>query len=158
MRKNRTVYILIALLLILGAVLLVFTIRDNKKSVIKRKTGYSVPSEYTIEKYCSYGSIFNRTGFEAKIRIDTPEHMDDTIVQLVEMLGDDYHEIELSEYNITKYSLFSDQKIIPEPETISWVIVGPAKSGTLVCFLDIEHDESSAEHVDKYYMYMYYND
>ena len=46
MKKNRTAIILIALLVVLGSVLLFFAIRDNdKRGLIKRKTGYSLPSE-----------------------------------------------------------------------------------------------------------------
>jgi hypothetical protein len=140
----------------LGITLIVFAIIDNdKKGMIEKKTGYSVPSEFKIEKFVKYGSLFKRTGFEAKIRIDTADHLEETIVTLQGMLGDDYHEISLADYNIEKYSLFSGTKLVPEPVEISWVIVGPAKSGTLVCFLDIEHDETE-DHV--FYMYMYYND
>ena len=156
MNKNRTVIVMIALLVILGSVLLFFVIRDgDKKGMIKRKTGYSVPSEFKIEKFVKYGSLFKRTGFEAKIKIDNSDHLEETIVTLQSMLGDDYHEISLSDYNIEKYSLFSGTKLVPNPTEISWVIVGPCESGTLVCFLDIEHDEEE-EHV--FYMYMYYND
>ena len=156
MNKNRTVIVMIALLVILGSVLLFFVIRDgDKKGMIKRKTGYSVPSEFKIEKFVKYGSLFKRTGFEAKIKIDNSDHLEETIVTLQSMLGDDYHEISLSDYNIEKYSLFSGTKLVPNPTEISRVIVVPGESGTLVCFLDIEHDEEE-EHV--FYMYMYYND
>jgi hypothetical protein len=50
--------------------------------------------------------------------------------------------------------MFSDQKLIPEPIEVSWVIVGYAKDGTLVCFLDIEEEEGA--HV--FNMYMYYEE
>lgn len=154
MKKNRTVIILVSLLVVLGVILLVFSIRDNKKDIIKRKTGYSLPDYCKIEKFVKYGSIFNRKRFEAKISIDNADHLEETISTLQGMLGDDYHEIPLSEYNITKYSLFSEQKLIPEPIEISWVIVGPIKSGSLVCFLDIE----DVEGVHEFYMYMYYDE
>lgn len=146
--------ILIVLLVILGAVLLVFFIRDNNKDIIKRKTGYSIPDYCKIEKFVKYGSIFNRKRFEAKVSIDNADHLEETIVTLQGMLGDDYHEIPLSEYKITKYSLFSEQKLIPNPVEISWVIVGPIRSGTLVCFLDIEEEEGARV----FYMYMYYDE
>ena len=157
MNRNRTIIIMAAILVILGVTMLVFVIRDNdKKGMIERKTGYSVPSDFKIEKFVKYGSLFKRTGFEAKILIDTHEHLEETIVTLRNMLGDDYHEIPLKEYNISKYSLFSDTKLVPEPVEISWVIVGPSKSGTLVCFLDLE--EIEPDHNIEYYMYMFYND
>ncbi|MBR3031758.1 MAG: hypothetical protein IKH92_01920 [Clostridiales bacterium] len=157
MKKNRTAIILIALLVVLGSVLLFFAIRDNdKRGLIKRKTGYSLPSEYKIEKMVKYGSIFNRKSFEVKVRIDDADHMEQTIADLTAMLGDDHHEIPLSEYNITKYSLFSEQKLVPEPIEISWVITGPCKSGSLVCFLDVEEVPEEGAH--GIFMYMYYNE
>lgn len=155
MKKNKTIIILAALLVVLGTILLVFVIRDsNKKDLIERKTGYSLPDYCTIEDFVKYGSIFNRKRFEAKVRIDNVDHLEETIATLQGMLGDDYHEIPLSEYNIEKYSMFSDQKLIPEPIEVSWVIVGYAKDGTLVCFLDIEEEEGA--HV--FNMYMYYEE
>ncbi|MBO4927153.1 MAG: hypothetical protein J5379_02750 [Clostridiales bacterium] len=143
--------ILIVLLLILGAIMIFLLVRDRKESVISRKTGYSIPDYCTVEKYEAYGSIFNRPRFEAKIKIDTPEHMGDVIVDMNRLLGDDYHEIPLAEYNIEKYSLFADQKLMPEPTGTSWVIVGKAGQGTLVVFVCQESQNYC-------YMYMYYND
>ena len=151
MRDNKKTVILISLLVVLGIVLIIFKVLDSKERVIKKKTGYDVPDYCTIEKYVAYGSMFNRKGFEAKIRIDTPEHMNEIILQMHEKLGDNYHEIDVAEYNIEKYSLFSGEKLIPEPSTTSWVIVGPAGSGTLVVFMCIENQLEP-------YMYMYYND
>ena len=147
-RKKQTI-IMIVLLVVLGGVLLFFFIRDDKKSVIERKTGYELPSYCTIEKYVAYGSIFNRTGFEAKIRIDNNTNMNATIMQMYEKLGEDHHEITLQEFNVEKYSLFADQKLVPEPTTVSWVIVGKAGKGSLVVFMCIENQTEC-------YMYMYY--
>ncbi|MBP5416071.1 MAG: hypothetical protein J6Y58_00945 [Clostridiales bacterium] len=155
MKKNKTIIILAALLVVLGTILLVFVIRDNnKKALIERKTGYSLPDYCTIEDFVKYGSIFNRKRFEAKVRIDNADHLEETINTLQGMLGDDYHEIPLDEYNVEKYSMFSDQKLVPEPIEVSWVIVGYAKDGVLVCFLDIEEEEGA--HV--FNMYMYYEE
>ncbi|MBO4687766.1 MAG: hypothetical protein J5636_04570 [Clostridiales bacterium] len=151
MKDNKRAIFLISVLLVLGIVLIVFKVLDSKERVIERKTGYAVPDYCTIEKYIAYGSMFNRKGFEAKIRIDTPEHMNEIIDQMHLKLGDNHHEIDVAEYNIEKYSLFSGEKLIPEPTTISWVIVGPAGSGTLVVFMCIENQIEP-------YMYMYYND
>ena len=88
---------------------------------------------------------------QTKIRIDTVEHMNEVIEVMHDKLGDNHHEIGLSEYNIEKYSLFSGEKLIPNPTTVSWVIVGPAGSGTLVVFVCVENQIEP-------YMYMYYND
>jgi hypothetical protein len=152
MRDNRkTTILLVSVLAVLAIVFIVFKVLDSEKRVIKRKTGYEVPSYCTIEKYVGYGSMFNRKGFEAKIRIDTVEHMNEVIEVMHDKLGDNHHEIGLSEYNIEKYSLFSGEKLIPNPTTVSWVIVGPAGSGTLVVFVCVENQIEP-------YMYMYYND
>ncbi|MBR5974181.1 MAG: hypothetical protein IK020_03260 [Clostridiales bacterium] len=151
MNNNKRSIILISVLVVLGIILIIFKVLDGKRNVIERKTGYEVPSYFTIEKYVAYGSMFHRTGFEAKIKIDSVEHMNETIDQMHQKLGDNHHEIDLSEYNIEKYALFSGEKLIPEPSTTSWVIVGPAGSGTLVVFMCIENQLDP-------YMYMYYND
>ena len=151
MKDNKKTIVLIVALVVLLAVFVVFSVLDRKESVIKRKTGYEVPDYCTIEKYVAYGSIFNRKGFEAKIRIDTVEHMNEVITVMFEKLGDNQHEIELAEYNIEKYSLFSGQKLVPEPTTTSWVIVGDAGSGKLVVFVCVENQLDP-------YMYMYYNE
>ena len=147
--NKKIVTTLVALLLVLGIVVAVMFIRDDKESVIERKTTFSVPSYCTIEDYRAYGSMFNRSGFEAKIRIDNVQHMNELILKMNTLLGDDYHEISLAEYNITKYDLFQKEKLIPNPSSVSWVIVGPITRGSLVIFMCIENTAD-------YYMYMYY--
>ena len=147
--KRRATPIMIVIILVLGIVLTVFFIHDRKNSVIERKTGYSLPDYCTIEEYVGYGSIFNRTGFEFKAKIDSVEHMNEVITTLHKLYGDDHHEIDLSEFNIKKYSLFAGQKIIPKPTTISWVIVGRLEKGSVVGFVDIEDTTQP-------YVYMYY--
>ncbi len=151
MKNNRVVIVLISLIVLLGGILVFFLIRDRKMAVIERKTGIDIPDYCDLKEYVSYGSLFNRTGFEAKFQVDSGDHTNELIVQMNNVLGDDYHEIELKDYNIEKYSLFSGQKLVPNPSTTSWVIVGPCKAGTLVVFMDIENDT-------ELYMYMYYND
>ena len=151
MKNNKMVIVLIALLVLLGGVLVFFLIRDRKMAVIERKTGIDIPEYCDLKEYVSYGSLFNRPGFAAKFEVDSADHINELLVMMNNYLGDDYHEIELKDYNIEKYSLFSGQKLVPEPSATSWVIVGPCKSGTLVVFMDIEHDSE----LD---MYMYYND
>ena len=146
--KKRTT-VIVVIFVVLAILLAVFFIRDDKKKVIERKTGYSVPDNYTIEKYVGYGSIFNRTGFEARIVMDSTEHMNETIAQLNGLLGDDYHEISLDEYAIQKYSLFANQKLVPSPTSVSWVIVGNAGAGKLVAFVCIENQTQNV-------MYLYY--
>lgn len=150
MDRNRKITpIMIMIILVLGIVLAVFFVHDRKTSVIERKTEYSVPEYCTIEEYVGYGSIFNRTGFEFKAKIDSVEHMNDVITALHGLYGDDHHEIDISEFNVQKYSLFSGQKIIPNPSTISWVIVGRLAEGSVVGFVDIENTTQP-------YLYMYY--
>ena len=151
MKNNKMVIALIVLLVILGGVLAFFFIRDRKMAVIERKTGIDIPSYCDLKEYVAYGSLFNRTGFEAKFQIDSADHINELIVMMNQKLGDDYHEIELKDYNVEKYSLFSGQKLVPNPSATSWVIVGYCKSGTLVVFMDIENDSE----LD---MYMYYNE
>lgn len=151
MKNNKVVIVLIALLVILGGVLVFFVIRDRKMAVIERKTGIDIPSYCDLKEYVAYGSLFNRTGFEAKFEIDSADHINELIVLMNNTLGDDYHEIEPKDYNVEKYSLFSGQKLVPDPCETSWVIVGPCKNGTLVVFMDIENEY-------ELYMYMYYND
>ena len=147
--NKRTVPVMIAIIVALGVVLAVFFIRDGKTSVIERKTSYKLPDYCTIEEYVGYGSIFNRTGFEFKAKIDSVEHMNDVITTLHGLYGDDHHEIDISEFNIQKYSLFASQKIIPNPSTVSWVIVGRLAEGSVVGFVDIEDTTQP-------YLYMYY--
>jgi hypothetical protein len=151
MRSGKKNIIMISVLLVLVSVLIVFFVLDQKERVIKQKTGYSIPSYCKIEKYVAYGSLFHRTGFEAKVRIDSADNMNVVITDMQAMLGDDYHEISLADYSAEKYALFSGTKLIPDPTSISWVIVGPVKSGTLVCFVCVENMADC-------YMYMYYND
>ena len=151
MKSGKKNIIMLSVLLVLVAVLVVFFVLDRKESVIERKTGYSIPSYCKIEKYVAYGSLFKRTGFEAKVRIDSADNMNVVISDMYTMLGDDYPEIDLEEYNTEKYALFSGTKLMPDPTSTSWVIVGPAKSGTLVCFVCVEN-------MTDCYMYMYYND
>lgn len=140
---------MITIVLVLGIVLTFFFVRDRKTSVIERKTNFALPDYCTIEKYVGYGSIFNRTGFEFKAKIDTVEHMNEVITMLHGLYGDDHHEIDISEFNIKKYSLFAGQKIIPSPSTISWVIVGRLEKGSVVGFVDIEDTTQPC-------LYMYY--
>ena len=147
--NKKTATVMITIIVALAIVLAVFFIRDSKNSVIERKTGYSVPNYCTIEDYIGYGSIFNRTGFELKAKIDTIDHMNEVITALHELYGDDHHEIELSEFNIQKYSLFSGQQLIPNPSAISWVIVGKVEKGSVVGFVDLEDTNQP-------YLYMYY--
>ncbi len=147
--NKKTVPILIVLIVAMGIVLAVFFIRDRKTSVIERKTNYKLPDYCTIEDYVGYGSIFNRTGFEVKVKIDTVEHMNEVITTLYGLYGADHHEIEISDFEVQKYSLFSGQKLIPNPTTVSWVIVGRLATGSVVGFVDLE---GSAEP----YLYMYY--
>ena len=148
---KKKVTTIVVLLVIFATVLAVFFIRDEKEKVIKRKTGFDVPSYCSIEDYRPSGSIFRRTSFEAKIRIDTVEHMNEIIQTAYGLYGDDFHEIPLSEYNIQKYSLFEGQKIIPNPSSVSWVIVGRRSPGAVVMFVCMENNSTP-------YLYVYYNE
>lgn len=148
--EKKKVMIIAVLLVVLAIILAVFFIRDDKKKVIERSTGFEVPSYCTIEDYRPSGSIFRRTAFEAKIRIDSVQHMNEVIEKAHQLYGDDYHEITLSEYSVQKYSLFSGVNIIPNPTSVSWVIVGRRTSGSVVMFICIENDTIP-------YLYVYFN-
>ncbi|MBR3057326.1 MAG: hypothetical protein IKG93_05085 [Clostridiales bacterium] len=147
--ENKKTLIIVVVMVVLAAVLAVFYIRDTKKSVIKRKTNFEVPSYCDIVDYYAYGSIFKRTGFEAKIKIDTVDHMNEVIGTAHELYGDDFHEISVYDFAIQKYSLFSGQKLIPNPTVVSWVIVGKVGSGSVVMFVDVEENNIP-------YAYLYY--
>ncbi|MBR2751003.1 MAG: hypothetical protein IKD90_07720 [Clostridiales bacterium] len=152
MYEDKKKLTIIAVLLIVFAVVLgVFFVLDEKEKVIERKTGFDVPSYCTIEDYRPSGSIFRRTSFEAKIRIDTVAHMNEVIQTAHGLYGDDFHEIPLAEYNIQKYTLFSGQKIVPNPSSVSWVIVGRRSKGSVVMFVCMENSSTP-------YVYVYYNE
>ena len=147
--SKKTTVILIALVILLGITFVVFKVLDQKKRVIERKTGYDVPNYCTIEKYVAGGSMFHRNSFEAKIRIDTSDHMFEVINEFHEILGENHDEIELSRFNIIKYELFGSCKLIPNPTSSSWEAVGKVKDGDLVVFVCLENNTDP-------YLYMYY--
>ncbi len=150
MRSNRkTTIILIVLIIILSATFVVLKVLDQKERVIKRKTGYDIPDYCTIEKYVAGGSIFHRNSFEAKIRIDTSDHMFEVVSQMHDIIGENHDEIELSKFNVIKYELFGSCKLIPSPTSTSWEAVGEVKDGSLVVFVCVENDTDP-------YLYMYY--
>lgn len=151
MDSKRKLTAMVVILLALIGVFAIFKARDQEKRVIARKTGYDLPDYCSIEKYIPYGSMFNRKGFEAKIKIDTADNMSQVISDMNQLLGDDYGEITLAEYNVIKYDLFGSTKLVPAPTATSWEIVGRVKSGSLVVFICIENELD-------FYMYMYYND
>jgi len=149
MEDRKKIIVIVALLVIFGAILAIFVIRDDKKKVIERKTDFAVPDYCTIEDYRAYGSIFRRTGFEAKMRIDSVDHMNEVIQKAFQLYGDDHHEITLQDFENQKYALFSGQKLIPNPSTISWVIVSKRAKSSVVMFVCIEGENTP-------YAYMYY--
>lgn len=149
MNRN-IVLVCLTVVLLLGAFFMFFN--DRNSAVLDRTLQYELTDDMQIVQMKKHGSVFSRSSYEARIRIDAnnPEAVVERIATAYDFAGALFPPLE---YADLATQIFDGITIIPHPEekTSVWV---------MSCIDDNGHEITHimcAEGPGEAYLYIYYN-